>query len=131
MEFAFQIRLCAQEGLEFLSERKEFWQQQKPVYARRNEALAKKRAIYHMEPKTKSTALVATAMMQFKSTVKNKPSLLAVGDTAFATIELSSTPDRRQSLLKDGENSVTSNLISNNRRDSVFESSKKAVSTGE
>ena len=26
------------------------------------QALAKKRAIYHMEPKTKSTALVATAM---------------------------------------------------------------------
>ena len=114
--------MCAQEGLEFLSERKEFWQQQKPVYARRNEALAKKRAIYHMEPKTKSTALVATAMMQFKkSTVK--PSLLAVGDTAFATIELSTSFERRQSCVNEGENSdVISNLSGNNRKDSVFES---------
>ena len=28
---------CASEGLEFLDERKDFWQQQKPVYARKNE----------------------------------------------------------------------------------------------
>ena len=27
----------ASEGLEFLDERKDFWQQQKPVYARKNE----------------------------------------------------------------------------------------------
>jgi hypothetical protein len=126
--------MCAQEGLEFLSERKEFWQQQKPVYARRNEALAKKRAIYHMEPKTKSTALVATAMMQFKSTMKPKPSLLAVGDTAFATIELSTTAERRQSCVKEGEASVISNISVNNIKDSVLESNsmnKKAINAEE
>ena len=35
--FTFQIMQCASEGLEFLDERKDFWQQQKPVYARKNE----------------------------------------------------------------------------------------------
>ena len=29
----------ANEGLKYLDERKDFWQQQKPVYARRNEML--------------------------------------------------------------------------------------------
>ena len=85
-----------------------------------------------MEPKTKSTALVATAMMQFKKSTK--PSLLAVGDTAFATIELSATPERRQSCIKEAENSLVNNLDGNNRKDGVFESSamdKKAINAEE
>lgn len=32
-----KILQCANEGLAYLDERKDFWQQQKPVYARRNE----------------------------------------------------------------------------------------------
>ena len=32
-----KILQCANEGLKYLDERKDFWQQQKPVYARRNE----------------------------------------------------------------------------------------------
>ena len=33
----FQILACANEGLQYLDERKDFWQQQKPVYARQHE----------------------------------------------------------------------------------------------
>ena len=121
--FIFQIRLCAQEGLEFLSERKEFWQQQKPVYARKNEALAKKRAIYHdKEPKTKATALVANAMMKFQSPVKKQaPSFLAAGDTAYAAMELSATTvvDRRSSIIKERKNSMGSNLSSNKKENEL------------
>jgi len=42
-----QIKSCAQEALDFLSARKDFWQQQKPVYARKNEITAKRKAIYN------------------------------------------------------------------------------------
>ena len=103
--------MCAQEGLVFLSERKEFWQQQKPVYARKNEALAKRRAIYaNQEPKAKASTNVVSSMLAFKALPnKNKPSLLAVGDTAFATIELASS-DRRASL-KEKESSIIDNAI--------------------
>ena len=36
-----QIKQRAQVGLDFLSARKDFWQQQKPIYAMRNELAAK------------------------------------------------------------------------------------------
>lgn len=39
-----KIVQCANEGLAFLSARKDFWQQQKPVYARKNELVATQRA---------------------------------------------------------------------------------------
>ena len=90
-----------QEGLDFLGARKEFWQQQKPVYARRNEALAKKRAIYHHEkPKTSATVAVAIATKLFKKpVVKPKHSLSAVGNTTIAALEIASV-DRQESVAE-------------------------------
>ena len=88
------------------------------MYARKNEALAKKRAIYHQEPKVKATTLVANAMMKFQSPVKNKPSFLAAGDTAFAAVELSAA-ERRSSFTKEQKNSVASNLSSNKKEDAL------------
>ena len=41
---SFQIMATANEGLRYLDERKDFWQQQKPVYARRNEMLTPQKA---------------------------------------------------------------------------------------
>ena len=83
------------------------------MYARRNEALARKRAIYHHEqPKTKAPALVATAMMQFKSPVKNKISLAAVGDTAMVAVEYSSAD--KQDELTEKENSNQTNVFESN-----------------
>ncbi len=41
-----KILATAQEGLEYLAIRKEFWQQEKPIFSRRNELAAKKLAIY-------------------------------------------------------------------------------------
>ena len=35
----FQILQCANEGVKFLDERKDFWQMQKPVYARKAELM--------------------------------------------------------------------------------------------
>lgn len=41
-----QIEMYATEALSYLEARKTFWQQQKPVYARKNEQALKKAAIY-------------------------------------------------------------------------------------
>ena len=76
-----QIRNCVEEGLEFLGARKEFWQQQKPVYERRNEALARKRAIYHHDsPKAKGIAKAASKIMQLKAAGGLKQKLLIQKD---------------------------------------------------
>jgi hypothetical protein len=37
-----KVKSCAREALDFLRKRKDFWQQQKPVYARKNELVTKK-----------------------------------------------------------------------------------------
>ena len=38
-----RVKNCAEEALKYLEARKDFWQQQKPVYARKNESILKKR----------------------------------------------------------------------------------------
>ncbi len=38
-----KVKSCAEEALHYLEARKDFWQQQKPVYARENESMLRKK----------------------------------------------------------------------------------------
>jgi hypothetical protein len=64
---------AANEGLEYLDARKDFWQQQKPVYARKNELFASQKSTpkkfnfkkvpgYMMSPARRSVSSPTTAV---------------------------------------------------------------------
>ena len=71
----FQILQCANEGVKFLDERKDFWQMQKPVYARKAELISETSGVsgqrkFSAEKNAITKSVLAT--MTAKSAINNQ-----------------------------------------------------------